>query len=140
VLLTLLRGRTGGYHAGSHLRCYLLSVGSFVISAFAACMLSPSMTLPLIIISLTGSILTVFLFAPVNHPNVNMSAEEISTSRKQAIIIVVVESVAVVVISYLGVHNSVINIACLSLLTASIFIVFAKLFKQEVTKDEEKIG
>lgn len=65
----LFRNAAGGYHAASHLKCYLLSILTFLIFLVLQHITSAGFYL---VYSLIFSFVSVFLllkFAPVDHPN-----------------------------------------------------------------------
>lgn len=78
----LLRKVSGGFHAGSNISCYLLSVLFYTLSLFIVKMTEPSF-----IIELWGIILFVILisFMPVENENKRLSETEKKTFQRFAV-------------------------------------------------------
>ena len=76
-----LRSRTNGSHAKTPGRCLLLSIiGELIFLG----LLSRVWNISLAIILLMPSVVSIIFLAPFNHPNMNLSTDEISGCRKSA--------------------------------------------------------
>ena len=83
IVFFSLRERTGGYHMKTPFRCYLATAGSyFLMIQIGAPMIIGKVSIYLIIIVI--SILVIFLFAPVNHPNLQLDEQEIEVCGQAA--------------------------------------------------------
>ena len=77
----LLRSRTNGIHAKTPGRCFWLSIiGEYIFLG----LLSRIWNISLAIILLMPSVVSIIFLAPFNHPNMNLSTDEISGCRKSA--------------------------------------------------------
>ena len=81
-----LRLWAGGYHASSHLTCFLC------FSFMYLCAFSLSLVIPMYYLSFTImsssliSTLIIILFAPVAHPNKRLTAEKAERNRRRSLI------------------------------------------------------
>jgi len=71
VAIIPLQSYGGGYHAKTHLRCFLI----MYIGWWAVILIMPLITPFIALIMNIGSIIIIFCLAPVPHVNVTMSAE-----------------------------------------------------------------
>ncbi|MBQ3510590.1 MAG: accessory gene regulator B family protein [Peptococcaceae bacterium] len=102
VTFYIFRTAIGGYHAKTHLRCYILSMLTFslfliishVLQFFAVHMF---FTLPLLILS--G--ILIWRYAPIEHSNRPFTSQEYLKFRKRSRILLVAFSVVI-----LGLHYS----------------------------------
>lgn len=88
-----VRKYIGGYHARTVLGCVAFSLMTELIFLGG---LSYILNVPLILLTIGVSTITILLFAPHNHPNMHLSPEEISACRKRGrrrICIIVLSSV-----------------------------------------------
>jgi accessory gene regulator B len=79
----------GGYHAKTHLRCFLI----MYIGWWAVVFILPLITLVASIIIACSTVIIVFTLAPVPHVNVMMSARQRLKMRKLARLTVVIGAV-----------------------------------------------
>lgn len=76
-----LRARTNGFHAKSVGRCFLYSILGEVFSLKALPMVWNEIAA---LITLIGSCALIWFFAPYNHPNMDLSSEEVNACAKSA--------------------------------------------------------
>lgn len=69
LTVTTLQSFGGGYHAKTHLRCFLIMYIGWFVFIMLLPLVSPIIVIPVIIVS----IIAVFALAPVSHRNVNLS-------------------------------------------------------------------
>ncbi len=114
-----VRHTTGGIHANSHLMCYIVSLSVGVCSILAADSIAKISWM--LYAGLAFSLLIVFLFAPVIHPNHPLSQERIASIRKKARIIICTECCALLGIGFASfIPKSIIAAALLGVLSATI--------------------
>lgn len=77
-----LRGCAGGYHAGTRLRCFALSLGTWLLSLLLIRWMQPFPVASMAIAS--ASCLTVWLLAPIDHQNHPASAAKKRKMRRRA--------------------------------------------------------
>lgn len=75
IFFSGLRVYAGGYHAKSHLECFLVSVAIFIISSLSSTYLKLYGEL-ILLIGILFSVVMVFLFAPSDSENKPLSKKE----------------------------------------------------------------
>lgn len=78
AIIIPLQSCGGGYHAKTHLRCFLI----MYIGWWGVIFLLPYITSPAAIITISLSVLVIFTLAPVPHINVSMSNEQRKKMRR----------------------------------------------------------
>lgn len=77
----LLRSRTNGFHAGSFGRCFILSILTEILFlGFLSRIWNKTIATVLLIVS----IILIFILAPYNHPNMDLSLEELAECAQSA--------------------------------------------------------
>lgn len=135
VCFLLLRQATGGFHANTFLGCLIGSIVTvlLVLEVFVAL---TEQHMILFGILLIFSVVCILLFAPINHPNLRLTFEEQRKHRYWSRVILFVE----VGISGAGFilkmkwHQYIM----MAIIICAVFIVIAKLLRQEVKMDEGK--
>ena len=89
-LLVPLRSDAGGYHAPNLFICYLLSFASLILTMFWAIETSV-FQLAMVSALALGSLLLIFLFAPLDSKNRPLEGQERKCIRKRARIVVCLE-------------------------------------------------
>ncbi len=129
--LFLLRGRTGGYHASTELRCFVSSLAIYVAMM--------EWGIPLLVQFPVGkwsafgiAIVIIYMWAPVNHPNVDFSTEELAQYRLRARRVLVIESGLILLMQMMQIREEYIANAISAVMVCSILVGLAKITKQEV--------
>jgi accessory gene regulator B len=131
----LLRKQAGGLHLDSFAKCYIASV-IFCVFSITLVEYIPVNNLSLIVTVL--SVLIIMAVGCVNHPNLDFDETEMSIMKKRARITVMLELLLVIALSVFKVREAVIGSIELAIITCSIFVVLAKLFRQEVSPCQRK--
>lgn len=76
-----LRSQTNGYHAKTHWGCF---VGSLLLELFFLMVIKPMLNAIWVLVLVTLASLPVFLFAPYNHPMMNLDDQEYVACKKTA--------------------------------------------------------
>lgn len=76
-----LRSQTNGYHAKTHWGCF---VGSILLELFFLMVIEPMLNTIFILVMVSITALIVFLFAPFNHPMMNLDDQEYAACKKVA--------------------------------------------------------
>ena len=76
-----LRSQTNGYHAKTHLGCF---VGSLLLELFFLMVIEPMLNVIWVLVLVSLTALVVFLFAPYNHPMMNLDDQEYAACKKTA--------------------------------------------------------
>lgn len=129
--LLTLRGRTGGYHASTELRCFVSSMG--------ICVLAVKVLIPFLVLhkGILGtlyviSVAIIFLWAPINHPNVDFSIQEIQQYRWRARKVLIQEMLLVILMWIVQVREEYSVSAMAGTIVCALLMCLAKLTKQEV--------
>ncbi len=131
ILVLSLRRRTGGYHANSEIVCFIFSIGITIFATvFLADFINSFNNIFRFLIYI-NSVFILFLYAPINHPNLEMSDKEMRFHRnkmKKEIFIV-----SLILITFELFNQSLISSLLISgvMLVAS-SVLISKIIKQEV--------
>lgn len=142
TFFTTLSGVTGGYHAPTLTKCILLSNSAFLLSSFITLITSYISTSLIYLLLMGGGVAfagaMIFLFAPIDHPNLGLTANEVlqlkTKSRKRFLL----EVAAVVLMVMLRAPKEIVSIAMATMMTLGLSIMFAKLSKQEEKEHEKR--
>ncbi|MBB2182863.1 accessory gene regulator B family protein [Lachnospiraceae bacterium MD1] len=132
VFFIALRGRTGGYHAKRYISCLLGSTLLFLscCKVFAPFLLNN--TLIMYLLCAIASVI-ILIFAPVNHPNVNMDSEELNSYRIRARVVLGLELLYIVTLSILRIKSVYIIFPSMGIIMCAVLLMIAKIIKQEVS-------
>lgn len=89
----LLRVRTNGYHSKTFAGCLLFSVCSECVLFL---LILPNLRAIALLWVLASSTITIFLFAPYDHPNLHMTKEELAASKHMAMLTVLILDMALI--------------------------------------------
>lgn len=127
--LMLLRRTTGGYHADCFLKCFMGSVLLVLLSVMAVTPFLMEYKY-IALIALVVSVMIIYLFAPVNHPNLNLNKKEWTQNRKLSRLILLIQ-LLVICLGFL--YNRVWQWNMVTaIVICAILILAAKLLGQEV--------
>lgn len=76
-----LRSQTNGYHAKTHWGCF---VSSLILELFFLMVIEPMLNAIWVLVLVGIAALVVFLFAPYNHPMMNLDDQEYAACKKAA--------------------------------------------------------
>ena len=134
LLFMWFRGNTGGYHSKTTIGCSFLSIIVALGAAYTAKFwIITDWAVPVI---LSFSFMIIFLFAPVNHPDLSLSVYEIKQCKKytKRISAFIVSILTIMFVFKIG--PTLIRSSALAILTISLSIVIAKILRQEVNVHE----
>lgn len=138
VFYAPIRKFAGGFHAKTRIGCLLLSLFSTLFLIYISMLISKS-TLWYIgaIVCISLSIILIYTFAPVDHPNRRLTLEKKYLNRQTSRYIIVTESVLVIIgILILHEWKEYIVIASMALLLEGAVLIPYNFHKEE--KDHEK--
>ncbi|MGN0304991.1 MAG: accessory gene regulator B family protein [Lachnospiraceae bacterium] len=135
LFFLVLRKRTGGFHANSFLGCYAGSVGLYLAVVLSSGIWIQHMLL--LGIMLCFSILAIEVIGTVNHPNMDMSGEELRESKRAARIIAILEGAAILFLTYAGIDRVTIGYMAMGMIICAFLLCIAKIIKQEVKGNEQ---
>ncbi len=135
IFFILLRERTGGYHASTKLRCFIGTIGIYILPM--------KLVIPILIenniiawILLILSTLLIYIWAPVNHPNLQFDEGEVMMYRDKARKILAVEITIIFFSTIFNAEKSLIISEILGITLCAFLISIAKIIKQEVGNGE----
>lgn len=133
LFFALLRMRTGGYHAPSRVVCTIASAVLVAVCLWVGIVLPPLGVLILLaILPICGVV--IFVFAPINHPNLHLDESEMQQNRRFSRITFLIQVVVVGCLFFLGAPSSLVVMSCLGIITATATILLAKICRQEVVE------
>lgn len=136
MIFLSLRGRTGGYHASHPISCYL---GTFIIYYSVSWVIAPFLheNIHILLWVFGISIIVIFLYAPINHPNLGLNKKEIQVCKSSSRWLSVLILVCVIISVWLEINSIYISYAAAGIGMDAGLLILAKILKQEVQKDEE---
>lgn len=120
-----LRTTAGGFHANSHLSCFIISACLFILSLASSFLISWMKGIP-IIIALTALIL-VCCWSPVEAKNKKLNSEQISKNRRKSLIISITNTVLAFVFCMVSVDSALINLYFMGIAMAAASLIIAKI-------------
>ena len=129
-----LRGRTGGYHARTSLRCYFATVVTYLVVVQVGAPVLEGREYVSIIISMV-SVIIVFVFAPINHPNLMLDGQEIQVCRQSSRWLVSMVAGCIWIAYALPIRRICIVYAVMGLGLDALSILIAKITGQEVKEE-----
>lgn len=135
VFFLELRKRTGGYHLDRFYKCYLATIVSYLAIVIISARLSesPQWLLAMLVFAIVG----IGIIGTVNHPNMHMTSEELTESKKSARITVLLEGSIILGCFLLEVDMVYISYMAIAVILCAALLCIAKIFKQEVKENEE---
>lgn len=129
-----LRKRTGGFHLATFGGCYIGTLISYVfIMILAKCVINK----PVLLVVLTVSAgIFMLIVGTANHPNINMSREELNAAKESSRGLVSLMMMLVGFFLWIRVNMEVIVYMCLAIILCASLLMMAKITKQEVIVDE----
>lgn len=130
VFFLSLRKRTGGFHAEKFWQCYLgtVIIFSMVIQIVPMLCRNPAAMYIMLFIA----IVLICIMGTINHPNMDMSKNELQESKKAARLLVLMEIMIIAVLVYLKVDIIYIGYMSLAIILCAFLMCLAKIIKQEV--------
>lgn len=86
VFITL-RHHAGGYHADTHLKCFILSLGAYSCLLLLLNVTSPAASAAITLLCLLFSLPTIFVLAPIEHVNHPVSESALKKHRTISLLI-----------------------------------------------------
>ena len=120
-----LRTTAGGFHAKSHLSCFIISACLFTLSLAFSFLISWSRSIPLTI-GLIALIL-VYYWSPIQANNKKLSDAQISKNRRKSLIISIVNAVLAFVFCVVNVDSALINLYFMGIAMAAASLIIAKI-------------
>lgn len=121
-----MRGSAGGYHAKTHFGCLILLLSTYIVFLLLIKFISGTILFYLTIIFSVFSLISVFLFAPVeniNNPLTNK--EKIILARKSILYTIIILSIVYIILSTAGKVHIGFSLTC-GLTTVCLFLPIGK--------------
>lgn len=133
IVFFSLRKGTGGFHAKSVRNCYM---GTIVIYFVVVEFIVPALVCDLYLMGTTTvcAVIIIFLFAPVNHPNLNLDKKEIEVCRWYSRILAVGIGVMIFIFFMLELISAYIPYIVAGIGMDAGLLVMAKITRQEVKR------
>lgn len=96
-----LRSIAGGYHAETHLRCFMILMATYLVFLCAVKFIPLTYIFYLTFVSSLLSLILIFIFAPVEDKNKPISAEEKKSFRMKSRITILVYTVVILLLLFL---------------------------------------
>lgn len=106
----ILRHNVGGYHADSHIKCSILSIGSYIVFLIFI-FFSGKLSAYISLLVQTLSLAITFLFAPVEHINNPIDETAMKKHRKNGILLSILLYITVIILLYIKMHNLALSIS-----------------------------
>lgn len=123
-----IRQYAGGYHASTFLRCYAVSMSSIAAALFIGSLLGntalEAVYIPISLLCLT----IIFILAPVDNKNKELSEQEIIIYRKKCRVILCLAFLALLVFTFTGIHFLALAIT-IAFFTAAVLFSLGKLLR-----------
>lgn len=134
IFFLKLRKRTGGYHLNKFYKCYLATIISYLaIVRFNTILVDYPLFLFSLLILAIGVIGAI---GTVNHPNMDMTIEELTESKKAARIMILLEISIIGGCTLLGADMIIISYMITAVILCAVLLCIAKILKQ-VKENEE---
>lgn len=125
-----LRGRTGGFHAKTAMQCYAGTLGIYMIVSKLVVPFIVDNHFVLILMVLVSNLIIIIL-APLNHRNLQLSEEELSSCKKSTRILLLL------IMGGLGAAYYIqINTVCIAFAVCGIALDAVLLFIQKIIEKE----
>lgn len=123
-----LRTYSGGYHASSHLKCYLLSMAIMLIVILCLNNISPSAYYMVSAVLGLFSVIVIFMFSPVEDKNRPLDEKEITVYRRTSLRLLAAAGFALILLLIFGMEFYALVVS-LGLAVTSASVIIAKLAK-----------
>ena len=120
-----LRTTAGGFHAKSHLSCFIISACLFILSLASSFMISWIRVIPLTIALIT--LILVYYWSPIEAKNKKMNEDQIAKNRRKSLIISIVNAVLAFVFCVVNVDSALINLYFMGIAMAAVSLIIAKI-------------
>lgn len=120
-----LRTTAGGFHANSHLSCFIISACLFILSLATSFLISWIRGIPLTIALIT--LILVYCWSPVEAKNKKLNNDQISKNRRKSLIISIANTVLALVFCVVNVDSALINLYFMGIAMAAASLIIAKI-------------
>lgn len=130
VFFLSLRKRTGGYHADKFWQCYLVTIITYIGAIKVAAAFSERSSVMNVILVL--AVIIIEVIGTVNHPNIDMSKDELRETKKAARLLVLMEVAVIAVLDIFKMNQLYVSYMSVAIILCASSLCLAKILKQEV--------
>ncbi|MCL2717619.1 MAG: accessory gene regulator B family protein [Lachnospiraceae bacterium] len=131
-----LRSRTGGHHAKNFLQCYIGTIcGYFLLMEFVAPYLIKN-DIAFIVIMVV-SVPVILLYAPIDHPNLQLSEEEKKACKKSTKMLLLLILICIGVVEILNIGSAISVYIAIGVGMDAGLILIAKLYRRGESYEEK---
>ena len=114
MLLTfiVLRHRTGGFHASSHLRCNLIYFIAYLFYILVIKSISLNMAMYISGCICVFGFVIILKYAPIEHPNNPINENKKTKFRRQSVIFVIIFLVITICFNVISAYGAALSVAC----------------------------
>lgn len=134
VFYSMIRRHSGGFHCKTQAGCLLLSVVVLLV-VVATKPIALDIVKDIFWWVLMISALIILLIGTVNHPNLNLTKEELNVSKRKARLVTVLEISFIVLSIFLHIQSEYIFYMFIGIAVNAISMIVSKLIGQEVTAE-----
>lgn len=120
-----LRTTAGGFHAKSHLSCFIISACLFIVSLASSFLISWIRGIPLTIALI--ALILVFYWSPVEANNKKLNDDQFTKNRRKSLIISIVNAVLAFVFCMVNLNSALINLYFMGIAMAAASLIIAKI-------------
>lgn len=125
-----LRKRTGGFHLDTFKGCYIGTLVLYVcVSILSIIIVNKMIFLACLTIS---AYIFILMIGTVNHPNMDMSREELEAAKVSSRLMVSLLMILIVFLWWIGIDIEIIVYMCMAVILCGSLLLLAKIIKQEV--------
>lgn len=135
AMFVIVRFFTGGYHADTHFKCKATMFICSLAVIFISVIIEDIYSLWIHIFLLASYLISVILFAPIEHKNLPMTVEK----RKRNRIISIVTAVILTIVNILGYYNfkKISLVSSLTLFVIAVLLIIPVICKRRNMKHEQ---
>lgn len=134
LFFIVLRSRTGGFHCNEFWQCYLFSNLVYIVISLIEPFIRENNVAMWALTAISS--IVIFLIGTVNHPNISYDKEELKRSKTLARGILGIELIIMVSMGTIGIDGIYVSYLAIGIILCAILMLLAKVFKQEVKRDE----
>ena len=131
-----LRIYAGGYHADTHLRCYMVSLGVYVLFTILMRTIPIYQYEIIVYIDISISSLIVLFLSPIKHNNKTLTPQKTKTYKKISIVICAIES-GILLLCLIAIGEDTTIMAFSLGLSAATLSIIAAVIKEAVKHKKE---
>lgn len=132
-----IRTFSGGYHAETHLRCFLILLAVYSLNILILLYLPKIIMLETTAFNSLVSVFIIYFLSPIEDKNKPISVTEKKKYRKMSLIIALIQLLIVSILLFLGYTSSILLSFTYGQLAATLSLIAAKIKKTKDDKNEK---